>query len=228
MNVEIGRRLRRAREARGLSQRQLAQEVSVSASMISQIEAGQSQPSVNTLYAIVTELGVSLDEVFERQGPPDGHADDDPAPDDDAGSAPEDAAHAVSRFPATEPDKGAGEAIRTHLGRRPRVTRPGDRAVIKLDTGVVWEQLSPTQLGDLDFMHVEYDVGGASSRDGTSMRHSGIEFAYIMSGHLAVQVGFDTVHLGPGDAVSYDSSVPHRLWNEGDEPVQAIFFILHR
>ena len=36
----------------------------MSASLISQIESGQSKPSVSTLYAIVTELGVSLDDVF--------------------------------------------------------------------------------------------------------------------------------------------------------------------
>ena len=32
--------------------------------MIPQIESGQSKPSVSTLYAIVTELGVSVDDIF--------------------------------------------------------------------------------------------------------------------------------------------------------------------
>ena len=38
--------------------------------MISQIESGQSKPSLSTLYAIVTELGVSVDTVryYERRG----------------------------------------------------------------------------------------------------------------------------------------------------------------
>lgn len=61
---DIGARLREERERIGLSQRELARRLQVSASLISQIEAGQSKPSVSTLYAIVTELGVSLDHVF--------------------------------------------------------------------------------------------------------------------------------------------------------------------
>jgi len=61
---DIGSRLREEREAAGISQRELARRLGVSASLISQIESGQSKPSVSTLYAIVTELGVSLDYVF--------------------------------------------------------------------------------------------------------------------------------------------------------------------
>src|SRR5262245_65773287 len=60
---DIGSRLREERERARLSQRELARRLGVSASLISQIESGQSKPSVSTLYAIVTELGVSLDYV---------------------------------------------------------------------------------------------------------------------------------------------------------------------
>ena len=48
----------------GISQRELARRIGLSASMISQIESGQSKPSVSTLYDIVTELGVSVDDIF--------------------------------------------------------------------------------------------------------------------------------------------------------------------
>lgn len=61
---DIGTRLREERERVGISQRELARRIGLSASMISQLESGQSKPSVSTLYAIVTELGVSLDDVF--------------------------------------------------------------------------------------------------------------------------------------------------------------------
>ena len=52
----------------GISQRELARRIGLSASMISQIESGQSKPSVSTLYGIVTELGVSLDDIFGGNG----------------------------------------------------------------------------------------------------------------------------------------------------------------
>ena len=61
---DLGSRLREERERARISQRELARRLGVSASLISQIESGQSKPSVSTLYAIVTELDVSLDDVF--------------------------------------------------------------------------------------------------------------------------------------------------------------------
>jgi transcriptional regulator with XRE-family HTH domain len=65
---DIGTRLREERDRVGISQRELARRVGLSASMISQIESGQSKPSVSTLYGIVTELGVSLDDIFGANG----------------------------------------------------------------------------------------------------------------------------------------------------------------
>jgi transcriptional regulator with XRE-family HTH domain len=61
---DIGARLRDARLQRGLSLRSVAQELGVSASLISQVETGKTQPSVSTLYALVNHLGVSMDELL--------------------------------------------------------------------------------------------------------------------------------------------------------------------
>jgi transcriptional regulator with XRE-family HTH domain/uncharacterized cupin superfamily protein len=65
MSENLGKSLREARLRRGLSLRSVAQSLGVSASLISQVEIGKTQPSVSTLYALVTHLGVSLDEVLE-------------------------------------------------------------------------------------------------------------------------------------------------------------------
>jgi transcriptional regulator with XRE-family HTH domain len=62
--TELGPRLRRVREERGLSVRELARRISCSPSLISQIERGLSAPSVGILYAIATELRASLDFLF--------------------------------------------------------------------------------------------------------------------------------------------------------------------
>ena len=65
----LGTRLRAERERRGLTLRELARRLEVSPSLFSQIETGKTQPSVRTLYAMVTELGVSLDKAlaFEKR-----------------------------------------------------------------------------------------------------------------------------------------------------------------
>jgi transcriptional regulator with XRE-family HTH domain len=61
---KVGNRLREEREKRGMSLRELARRVGVSPSLVSQIELDRVNPSVSTLYALVTELGVTMGEVF--------------------------------------------------------------------------------------------------------------------------------------------------------------------
>lgn len=60
----IGARLRHERKARGISLRSVAQSLGVSASLISQVETGKSQPSVATLYALANLLSVSVDDLL--------------------------------------------------------------------------------------------------------------------------------------------------------------------
>src|SRR3954468_6878577 len=66
--AEVGERLRERRKELSVSVRELARRVSVSPSLISQIENGKASPSVGTLYAIVTEMGLSLDALFADAG----------------------------------------------------------------------------------------------------------------------------------------------------------------
>jgi transcriptional regulator with XRE-family HTH domain len=61
----LGAKLKAARERNGVSVRGLARNVDVSPSLISQIENGLVMPSVGTLYAMVSELGLGLDELFQ-------------------------------------------------------------------------------------------------------------------------------------------------------------------
>jgi transcriptional regulator with XRE-family HTH domain len=71
---EVPRRLRAERERRQISLRELARRLGVSPSAISQIETGRARPSVATLWAIVTELGMSLDDLFAEEDRPGGEA----------------------------------------------------------------------------------------------------------------------------------------------------------
>src|SRR5215831_3244577 len=60
----IGPRLRAQREQMGLSLREVARRIGVSASLISQIERDKVNPSVSTLYALVRELGLTMGDLF--------------------------------------------------------------------------------------------------------------------------------------------------------------------
>src|SRR2546430_10086102 len=60
---DLGQRLRKAREQKKIGLRELARRLGVSASLISQIETGKTEPSINTLFAIVSELELSVNEI---------------------------------------------------------------------------------------------------------------------------------------------------------------------
>lgn len=64
MSLTVGQSVRRERERAGLSVRELARRLGVSASFLSQFELGQSQAAVSTLFAICSELNVSMDDLL--------------------------------------------------------------------------------------------------------------------------------------------------------------------
>src|SRR5512132_4702259 len=65
---DLGHRLRAAREEKNIGLRELARRLGVSPSLISQIETGKTEPSINTLFAMVSELELSVNEiVFESE-----------------------------------------------------------------------------------------------------------------------------------------------------------------
>lgn len=195
----MGDRLREARQARGLSLRVLAGRLGVSPSLISQVETGRAKPSVSTLYAIVHELGVSLDELLFIDAASSGPARDTMLSEQGDGSLPADP-----------------------------VQRARTRKKIRLASGVTWERLTTASIPNLDFFYVTYEVGGASSPADEFQRHQGQEWGYILSGTLGVTIGFEEYVLGPGDAIAFDSTTPHRLWNARDEPVHGVWFVLGR
>jgi transcriptional regulator with XRE-family HTH domain len=216
----IGARLRTKRLAQGISLRQFARDLDVSASFISQLETGKAQPSVATLFAICAALGITTDELFENETT-HGRA--------DVNETPNGASDATNNHWRTESSFGSFAATLPHspdegvaVSSSP-VVHPRDRKALVLDSGVTWESLSPTRSDKTDFMFVRYDVGGSSTNEGLLIRHVGTEYGFVLSGTLEVTLGFETYRLVAGDSISFDSTRPHRLANAGDVPVEAIW-----
>lgn len=187
---DVGPHLRARREELQLSVRELARRVGVSASLVSQIERGKINPSVSTLYALVSELGLSMQDVF---GAP----------------------------------AGGRDGVRSRAPGSP-VTHSGDRALLLLASGVAWERLTADAVEGVDFLKVIYSPGSASCPDDALIRHMGSEFGFVMSGRLGVQLGFESYELEPGDAISFNSALPHRLYAVGEEPAEAIWVAVGR
>lgn len=200
-----------------MSLRELARRLDVSPSLVSQIETGKVQPSVRTLYAIVSELGLSLDAIFELVGSSEHVVE--AAPDESPSAPPPPPTPVPSSPTAPDEPRSDGGAI---------VHRADERRVIELEAGVRWERMMAWDEPDVEFIVTVYGVGGSSSSDGNLMRHSGREFGLVLSGTLNVTVGFGEHVLEPGDSISFQSMIPHRLRNDGDVEARAVWVTLGR
>ena len=205
----VGERLREARQRRGVSVRSLARELGVSASLVSQIETGKSQPSVSTLYAMTTALGISVEDVFASVPAGDTSVDGTGAASEPGG------------LPGTVL-AALGAARGQRVGP---VVRPADRQVLQLDSGVTWERLGQLPHPHVDFLLITYEPGGSSSSESGLMRHGGSEYGYLLSGELVLTLGSEDLRLGVGDAISFDSTTPHRYRNDGLDPAVGIWFV---
>lgn len=189
----LGARLREARQKRGMSLRSLANALGVSASLVSQVEMGKTQPSVATLYAMANHLEVSLDGLVGNDVMHD-------RPSSDNGS--------VSLLGA--------------------VQRGSDNPVIDMENGVRWERMSNTASGPAESLLVTYEPGACSSVEGKMMRHSGIEYAYMLEGELTLHLEFDKVTLAAGDSLCFDSIRPHMYTNLGPVRARGLWTVVGR
>ena len=196
----VGARLRAARTARGLSLRGVAQALGVSASLISQVETGKTQPSVSTLYALVNHLGISIDDLLGVKPLPAAAQDDQPT--------------------VVNPD--------APIPAGPVVQRGEDNPVLEMENGVRWERLAMGTGGPADAILATYEPGASSSVEGRLMRHAGIEYAYLLEGELTLQLEFDSHVLRAGDSLHFDSVRPHLYVNRADVPARGLWFVVGR
>ena len=221
----IGTRLRAVREARGIGLREAARQLDVSASFLSQLETGKSQPSVSTLYSLTRLLDVSIDQLFDDQATAatveaiKTGTDVPPAPRAPRAAQPAPSAEPVSRTEVGGPVDVFGAAARP---ARFEIGRPGERRRIDMDSGVVWEQLVTNTAPDMELLEVVYAPHSSSTTDGRMLRHEGYEFGLVLEGELEITYGFDSYVVRAGDSFGFDSGVPHLFRNTTDEPVRFV------
>ncbi len=218
--LDLGARLRVERLRQGMSLREMARRLGMSASAVSQIETGKAQPSVSKLFDIVNLLGTSLDGLLAGHSAQPGGGARARAREVEGreGEAREGEARGASSAPARAP---AAEGFFSFQSA-------DEHDVLALDSGVQWRRLTAGSLPGVEFLHVTYSPGGRSSSEGAFMRHAGQEFGYVLSGLLVVEVGFDSYELSAGAAISFPATTPHRLSNPGSEPAYAIWLVLGR
>ena len=60
------------------------------------------------------------------------------------------------------------------------------------------------------------------------IHHAGREYGIVLSGVLDVEIAGATTRVHAGDSIAFDSTLPHRFWNAGADPVRAIWFVRDR
>jgi transcriptional regulator with XRE-family HTH domain len=179
---------------------ELARRAGVSPSLISQMERGQSLPSVSTLFAIAEALDVPVDAFFRS------------AEKHELGGSGSESVSVV-RDEATE------------VPEHRFLVRKDSRAAIDIEGGVRWERLTPSTLSNVEFLELVYSPHAESNP--SLYRHPGTEMVLVLSGALDIFIGFERYQLSPGDSIHFPSSLPHRYVNPTDETTRAVTVILH-
>lgn len=218
--IKLGMRLRDARQSAKLSLRELARRVDVSASLVSQVELGRTSPSVGTLYALVSELGLSLDEVMQNGAPSELQL-----PGTNL---------RVVETTAVNGDGGpwSSEDLVTSLlpaagNELPGLLEAKDRPKLRV-AGVLWERLTAENDPNVELLRVTYGSGTESCPPDNLLRHGGHEYFHILEGRLNVEAGSSSGTLSVGDSINFVSSVPHRLSNPFPEDCIAIWVVVGR
>lgn len=220
--TKLGAKIREARQRQNLTLRDIADQVGLTVSHISQMERGLTNPSVSALLSIAGALGLPMEYFFSSE-----------------------ALTLATResADATGPSWDASTSLRrTHGAPRARLDvaesrelpSPGVspivkntlRDIIKVTGGIEWQRLTPHHDNTIEFIELRYDVG-ASGGDSAYMHH-GREYGVILEGRLQVELGFSKHVLEPGDSISFDCSIPHRFVNIGVVPVRGIWVIVDR
>jgi len=163
----LGDRLRDLRAARGLTLRQLADETGLSAGLLSQLENGRTDPSIETLRRLAKVFDSDLADLFR------------------------------------EPD-----APEVHL------SRPGERLLMQAPAGLLTYERLTSGRGNFEMLRGVLRPGDASAAEARG--HASSECVYVVEGAIVAEIGGVDHAVAAGEAVTFDSRLPHLFRNDGD------------
>ena len=205
--AHLGSRLNEIRLKTGLSLREIARQLNVSPSFVSQIENGKSQPSVSTLYEMAKLLSVPVDVLFQSSGDP-------------VVNSQKNYELEINRDVFDHPTDvwDDSKALISSVNSN-------NRSIILMDSGVKWERLAATAEESVNFMEIVYEPGAETNKSGELIFHEGFEYGYALDGELEVTIGDLILQLSTGHSIGFDSSIPHRFRNTGAITFRGIWFV---
>ena len=190
--IELGKRIRAERQKRQLTLEQFSQKTGLSKSFLSQIERGNTEPSITSLKKIAAEFGYSVVNLF-----PNGNGSD-----SNWGYQ-----NGSVQYPVRKQTYVSDVSI-VRADMRKRLALPG--------SSVVYDLLTPDMKRQLEVMYLRVTPGENSGEE-PMLDSPGEKLCIVMKGILEVRVGDDVYRLEQGDTIYYPAHVAHS-WRalEGD------------
>jgi transcriptional regulator with XRE-family HTH domain len=115
-------------------------------------------------------------------------------------------------------EAASGDCDRT--GRQLVVRADQRRRLHTRHTNVTYTLLTPDVNRKIEFILAEIDPGATvPAEPNIFAAHQGEENVLCLEGQAVFIIGGEEFQLGPGDSISFDCSVPHRLENRADKRV---------
>jgi transcriptional regulator with XRE-family HTH domain len=103
------------------------------------------------------------------------------------------------------------------------IVRGQSRRRLRYDSGITDELLSPSLAGQLELLRSTFAPGATSGEQ--PYTHAGEEAGVVLKGQLELTIDGETFLLKAGDSFGFQSSLPHRYRNVGEESVEVIWAI---
>lgn len=103
----------------------------------------------------------------------------------------------------------------------PVVKKNNRKRIIASNNNAIYELLSVDLNRSIEFLYITIKVGDYSSKD--FVTHEGEECGLVIKGKLMVKMENEEHILEEGDSIYFDSTIPHRYINIGDEVCESIW-----
>lgn len=103
------------------------------------------------------------------------------------------------------------------------VSRPGERKRLSAPTGrIAYDRITPGR-GELEVLQADLSPGDVSSDEPWS--HASTECALVIAGTAVVEVDGERHELVAGEAITFDSRLPHRYRNDSEQPARIVIAV---
>lgn len=178
--VNVGERVRKVREKRGLSLQDVSTRTDLGVSFLEQIEEGGVSPPLGTVIKLAKALEMKMGYFISGE---------------------EERAYTIVR-------RSARKVISRYDSKKQK------------QYGYEYESLAPHKKDrHMDPFLVSLDPADTESERST---HEGQEFIYVLKGKMKVRLAEEEHILELGDAIYYDSSVPHLVKCHGNETTRIL------